>query len=214
VATGAPGGVGQGGGPAGRGAQVSADLAVTPGQTLYVNVGGSDGFNGGGSSSGSGGGGGGASDVRTVSRDQDGSLDSRLIVAGGGGGSGEGVFEDDCGGTLRGAAGGDAGSAGGNGPWCKDLRGVINGGLAGGTSGGAGGQSAGGLGGFSGGSGDGQSGSLGLGGNGGQFGGGAGGGYYGGGGSTNFASVVTGEDPDPPVQHAPGGWGRRVQPGA
>ena len=64
VATGAPGAVGQRGGPAGRGAQVSGDLTVTPGQTLYVEVGGAPtgghsdcvagvdcigGFNGGGS---------------------------------------------------------------------------------------------------------------------------------------------------------------------
>ena len=40
VATGAPGGVGNGGAPGGLGAQVSADLAISPGQTLYVNVGG------------------------------------------------------------------------------------------------------------------------------------------------------------------------------
>ena len=63
VATGAPGGVGYLGGRAGRGARVGADLAVSPGQTLYVNVGGAPtggncyqsaachgGFNGGGSS--------------------------------------------------------------------------------------------------------------------------------------------------------------------
>src|SRR5215210_4172452 len=81
-ATGAPGAVGALGGTAGRGATVSGDLTVTPGQLLYVNVGGAPtgrvgcaniacvgGFNGGGSSL-SGGGGGGASDVRTVSRDQ------------------------------------------------------------------------------------------------------------------------------------------------
>ena len=113
VATGAPGAVGFFGGSAGRGAQVSGDLTVTPGQTLYVNVGGTPtnvagtcfenvacigGFNGGGSSlyafGGRGGGGGGASDVRTVatpsSGDQSESLNSRLIVAGGGGGSGQG----------------------------------------------------------------------------------------------------------------------------
>jgi hypothetical protein len=111
VATGAPGAVGDIGGRAGRGAQVSGDLPVSPGQTLYVNVGGAPtfsntptlscvqrdftfiacagGFNGGGSSQS---GGGGASDVRTLSRsgDQVESLESRLIVAAGGGGSGGG----------------------------------------------------------------------------------------------------------------------------
>ncbi len=40
VATGAPGAVGLEGGSAGRGAKVSGDLTVTPGDTLYVNVGG------------------------------------------------------------------------------------------------------------------------------------------------------------------------------
>lgn len=205
VATGAPGAVGGalGGvasGPAGRGATVSGDLTITPGQKLYVNVGGAPtgdptgsicranvacvgGFNGGGSSSsassGFGGGGGGASDVRTVATpstgDQGESLNSRLIVAGGGGGSGgwRGCGID--GPILPGGAGGDAGSDGGDGTPCSDTPG---------TGGDAGSQSAGG----SGGSPDGHSGSLGLGGNGGGsfggsgFGGGGGGGYYGGGG--------------------------------
>ena len=199
VATGAPGAVGFFGGSAGRGATVSGDLTVTPGQTLYVNVGGTPtnvagtcfenvacigGFNGGGSSlyafGGRGGGGGGASDVRTVatpsSGDQSESLNSRLIVAGGGGGSGQGrgCGIDDP--PLPGGTGGDAGSDGGDGTPCPSE--------TGGTGGDAGSQSAGG----SGGSPEGQSGSLGLGGNGGGnfggggFGGGGGGGYYGGGG--------------------------------
>jgi hypothetical protein len=84
-------------------------IAVTPGQTLYVYVGGSPvagaatcgagpypsyasaGFNGGGSSLAtqgiSGGGGGGASDVRTNTNALTTGNDTRLIVAGGGGGS-------------------------------------------------------------------------------------------------------------------------------
>jgi hypothetical protein len=199
LAIGAPGGVGESGDSAGRGAHVSADLTVTPGQTLYVNVGGAatsddnrcdegvacvGGFNGGASGVG-GGGGGGASDVRTVSREQDASLPSRLIVAGGGGGSGVGVSSEECG-DLIGAHGGDAGSDGGDGAWCG-----VGGAPAGGTGGVAGGQSAGGSGGFS--LVFGQSGSLGLGGEGGQDDGGAGGGGYyggGGGGSTNSASDV------------------------
>ena len=78
VATGAPGAEGYMGGTEGAGAQVSGDLTVTPGDTLYVNVGGTPtggdcysfqvacigGFNGGGTSF-FGGGGGGASDVGT-----------------------------------------------------------------------------------------------------------------------------------------------------
>jgi hypothetical protein len=79
VATGAPGSGEANGGTGGRGAQVSADLTVFPGQTLYVNVegtptGGNGGFNGGGSSGSFGGGGGGASDVRTISRDRNNTL--------------------------------------------------------------------------------------------------------------------------------------------
>jgi Glycine rich protein len=132
VAAGAPGAVGLEGGSAGRGARVSGDLTVAPGDTLYLNVGGAPtnvavtchpaaacigGFNGGGSSI-FGGGGGGASDVRTVSRDQDGSLASRLIVAGGGGGSGLGAT---CIETLSGGSGGAAGSDGGDGATCLTL---------------------------------------------------------------------------------------------
>jgi uncharacterized repeat protein (TIGR01451 family) len=86
--------------------EVVSDVAVSPGQTLYVEVGGKGGwssdaadtspggFNGGGAGDGgivmSGGGGGGASDLRTCAR-ADGSCDtlaSRLVVAGGGGGLG------------------------------------------------------------------------------------------------------------------------------
>jgi hypothetical protein len=106
VAIGAPGGA-AGSDAGGRGAQATADLAVTPGEPLYVEVGakggdgdaqgfgpgGAGGFNGGGGggpgiggTNASGGGGGGASDVRTVAGGQPGSLASRLIVAGAGGG--------------------------------------------------------------------------------------------------------------------------------
>lgn len=99
----------------GFGAVVSASLPVSPGQPLYVYVAGNGqdaqasgavaagGANGGGNTGapttgeegdgagGGAGGGGGASDVRTVPAPttgaQTGSLDSRLLVAGGGGGS-------------------------------------------------------------------------------------------------------------------------------
>ena len=104
TAVGAPGGTGVAPvePPGGDGASVTATVAVTPGETLYVEVGG-DGatgpcsvggttgtaFNGGGSSV-CGGGGGGASDVRTCSMTACPNLtpDTRLVVAGGGGGRG------------------------------------------------------------------------------------------------------------------------------
>ena len=114
VAVGARGGRGSDslpnrGGSGGRGDRLEADLAVTPGQTLFIEVGGtgasganggSGGFNGGGDSGPgyfgtSGGGGGGASDVRTCSAlatacpGTAGSLTSRLLVAAGGGGGGD-----------------------------------------------------------------------------------------------------------------------------
>ncbi len=92
--------VGSGGGTAGSehpvhggvGAVVSGDLAVTPGQVLYVEVGGLE-FNGGAHSVVSAAGGG-ASDLRMVSigaaesPGNEESLKSRLLVAAGGGGGG------------------------------------------------------------------------------------------------------------------------------
>jgi hypothetical protein len=82
---------GHGGAPA----RVTGTIAVTPGQVLYVEVGGIGlsealgGFNGGGYPLG-----GGASDVRTASRVDPYSVFSRLIVAGGGGGgSGGGTYQ-------------------------------------------------------------------------------------------------------------------------
>jgi hypothetical protein len=119
VAIGAAGRSGSAGGSGGAGAAVAGTLAVTPGQTLYVEVGGVGECNGsglGGSGTSFGGGaGGGASDVRTLSVADGGgslcntqstpSLNSRLIVAGGGGGDGGGAF-----GTF--GLGGAAGQAG------------------------------------------------------------------------------------------------------
>jgi hypothetical protein len=206
VATGAPGAVGFDGLSAGRGARVSGNLTVTPDDTLYVNVGGAPigapvvdpitgevsnpydcyltvdcvgGFNGGGSND-FGGGGGGASDVRTVARAQDRSLDSRLIVAAGGGGSGAGWDCEDGEQTLlhRGT-GGDAGSDGGEGEMCYSTPGGSGGGAGSLSAGGAGGDSN-----FD----EGFSGSLGQGGDGGGIsGGGGGGGYWGGGGGGGWA---------------------------
>ena len=163
----------------GAAAEVSANLAVIPGQVLYVEVGGigqdsgeggaggAGGFNGGAAGGSASGGGGGASDVRLLPRSAGLGSDTRLIVAGGAGGSGgRGV---DCGGS-----GGDAGSSG---AFSCEWEG-----------GGAGTQSAGGAGGAGCLSESGESGQLGLGGIGGfggsgnNGGGGGGGGYYGGGG--------------------------------
>ena len=212
VATGAPGApsVFTPTSPGGLGAQVSGDLAVTPGDTLYVNVGGAPtfvadtcfagnggnacvgGFNGGGSGGRFAGGGGGASDVREISRAEAGSLDSRLIVAGGGGGAGPNATCAATGTRNPGGAGGAAGFDGGDGGSCGPV--------AGGTGGDAGGQSAGGAGGRP----HGQSGSLGLGGNaGGSTGGGGGGGYYGGGSGGEAQTVIIDSVP----YQAPAGGG-------
>ena len=157
---------------------------MTPGQTLYVEVGGNGGegahlnpggFNGGGEG---GSGGGGASDVRTTTRAAGLFPDDRLLVAGGGGGGGQ----NGEGGCLAGA-GGAAGSAAGE---------AGKAGTCGNQGGGPGTQSGGGAGGANG-CGHGEAGQLGAGGVGGgngyhgeschfDYGGGGGGGYYGGGG--------------------------------
>jgi hypothetical protein len=163
----------------GGAAQVTANLSVTPGQTLYVEVGGNgvDGssgggssFNGGAASGGAGaGGGGGASDIRTTPLAAGLVPDNRLIVAAGGGGGGRN------GASGSGALGGDAGAAGG------EPEGISQGGSPGGeTEGGLGGEGC-----FE--AGDaGQRGSGGAGGAGeiaeAGPGGGGGGGYFGGGG--------------------------------
>jgi hypothetical protein len=168
----------------GRGAVVSGDLAVTGGDVFYVEVGGGatvgsrcypgqpcdGGFNGGGSSTSIfGTGGGGASDVRTMTRTDPGTLASRLLVAAGGGGGGDDL------GRCPGGAGGDAGAPGGNGGSC---------GLGGGTGGGPGTASAGGAGGAP----RGAAGGLGAGGSADTGGGGGGGLYGGGGGGSNGAA--------------------------
>src|SRR6266545_2959187 len=150
-AQGGAGGVDVGGGTPGtaaNGGQVTATIAVTPGQILFVNVGGlgqvggsgrpavggPGGFNGGavGGDGGlfgvAGGGGGGASDVR-----QGGSaLANRVVVAGGGGG----------GGANQGAGTGGAGGAGGGTTGAAGANGNL-----GGAGGGGGTQAAGGAGG-------------------------------------------------------------------
>ena len=131
--------------PGGAGGMVIGELsvgavsAITPGETLYVAVGGTPtksngGFNGGGSGNDGGGsaGGGGASDVRACSRTSPScangvtSLLARLIVAGGGGGAGGCVLarsQSFCG------RGGSAGGPGGPGRSSRSL--TIPGGGAG-----------------------------------------------------------------------------------
>lgn len=198
VAIGAKGGKGSDsgssiGGSGGLGGRLEADLAVSPGQLLFVEVGGpgsnapltAGGFNGGGDSviffSLAGGGGGGATDLRSCSvlamscSGASDSLSSRLIVAGGGGGGGAlGQLT-----TGTGGGGGNAGQDGQAGAGSPTMAG--EGGNAGTQAGGG----AGGLG-HSGGS-NGTPGSFGKGGNGtatsgAEPGGGGGGGYFGGGG--------------------------------
>ena len=191
------GGPGAGGAKGGMGDRLFGSVAVSPGATLYVHVGGAGngstgGSNGGGSGRGGPGehgepyphslgfGGGGATDIRSCSAGvcsmaQD---DTRWVVAAGGGGAGGDGRE-----WGLGAHGGAAGALGSNSSY--------NGPVAeyGGVGGGAGGYYAGGGAGTGGyGSGSGAAGTLGAGGAGGHGsysgggGGGGGGGYYGGGG--------------------------------
>ncbi len=88
-----------GGGSVGQGAEVTGQLTVTPGQIIYVYVGGAGsssfyyggspgGWNGGGNTTGNGGSGGGASDIRMGGI----ALANRLVVAGGGGGTGNACY--------------------------------------------------------------------------------------------------------------------------
>lgn len=176
VAVGAGGG-GTLGGRGGPGAQVTADLSVSPGSTLFaeVNI-------GGGAGGADGAGGGGESDLRTCSITNpacpavgDPFQDPRLIVAGGGGGAGA-------------AGGGGSGGAGGVGTnTCNPGANGTNGeaGTVGG-GGAGGGCPGGGAGGFAGPGGvAGTNGTASSGGAGGTTfhgGGGGGAGYFGGGG--------------------------------
>jgi hypothetical protein len=170
---GGSGGEGSSGG--GAAAAVTGVLEVTPGQLLYVEVGGTGedsgagsegGFNGGANGGGGAGGGGGASDIRLQPRAAGLAIDTRgAVAAGGGGGAGDG--------ENAGGAGGAAGSGGGTSE-------------GGNEGGGAGTESTGGGGGF-GCSAGGTSGERGSGGAGGpgfstNSGGGGGGGLFGGGG--------------------------------
>ncbi len=179
----------------GKGGQVSGTLAVTPGETLYIyvggeggdynNGGGQGGFNGGGSGvapgwgPGGGAGGGGATDLRQGGQ----TLADRVLVAGGGGGGADRGNGGD-GGFMSGTSGSDWIGNNPAGPSPAGLHGQ------GGT------QSMGGVAGING-DGDGTAGSLGIGGAGGagfKSGGGGGGGYYGGGGGSGIiaGNTVTG----------------------
>lgn len=137
------------------GAEVSGNISVTPGQVLYVEVGGSgfgiqSGFDGGGLAAvttaegggSSGGDGGGASDVRTVACGAEcasggaggpASLASRLLVAGGGGGGGGTGANSNNGNPLGGAGGAGGGSSE------LGFSGADGGTVAGGVPGGGGG---------------------------------------------------------------------------
>jgi hypothetical protein len=163
----------------GAGGYAKGDLAVTPGQVLYLYVGGQGGnpgggWNGGGSGHANGsypasGGGGGGSDVRIGGQ----TLSDRVIVAGGGGGSCT-LYSGNYSSTTPGTGGGNAGTAAGN---------VFNG-TATATGGDGGNQNSGGNAGN--GNQAGSPGTLGQGGNGfpgsNSMAGGGGGGFYGGGG--------------------------------
>ena len=214
----AKGAAGSNGGPdsqytagyGGGGGSAEATIAVTPGESLAIFVGGSGmrgGFNGGRGRVGGTcrlhcfGVGGGASDVR---QGGDRLADRVVVAAGGGGGGGDGCIGLPSCYITTGGKGGDGGGAiGGSG-------GTGYGNLAG--SGGAGGtQSGGGKGGASGGGscsgsngrrGAGGEGPFGCGGDGG-FGGGGGGGYYGGGGGGGGGESSSG----PGNQYGAGGGG-------
>jgi hypothetical protein len=183
----------------GFGALVSAQVPVTPGQTLYVEVGSSLGFNGGGTGGGEGGHGGGASDVSTCSATASScpggvsGLATRILVAGGGGGGGHDGSQVESGIEflrygVKGGSGGSAGSspaAGSSGAGHSGASGGIGGepggpNAGGGPGAGGSGPTSSGISGVAGTEGSGGAGGAGYEDEGG--GGGGGGGYYGGGG--------------------------------
>jgi hypothetical protein len=164
-ARGASGNITGAGDSPGAGARVVAKLAVTPGETLRINVGGATGFNGGGTGFASGGG---ATDIRQGGA----ALTDRKITAGGGGGGSKGAGEAQ---SPGGAAGAQDGANGGDSALAEGGKGATTG--AGGNGG-----SAGGGGGAAGGNGASGTGGNGATGGGRTSGGGGGGGLYGGGG--------------------------------
>ena len=210
----------------GRGARVTATRSVTPGSTVYIEVGTTrqswerEPFQSGGVH-----GGGGATDLRSVSISAGAaaSLASRWLVAGGGGGAGNNsvptdhCFRQDSEGrqvTLRGGAGGDAGAPDGSGypgQAAEDCPGPGKPGGAGGdgattTAGGSGPSTPGSLGA----GGDPPYATSGGGGGAGLYGGAAGGdGTWpaGGGGGGGGSSLVP---PDGTIEVAPRGWSSLV----
>lgn len=198
------------GGTQGRGGRLQGVLAVTPGQTLYISIGGQGGtpggagggnpglggFNGGGDGGAStgtggtqGGGGGGATDIRVGGT----ALANRVCVAGGGGSSGRntGAGAGGDGGGTTGHAGGIGGASGAAGGGTPSAGGAAGTGGVNGTAG-ASGQAG------KGGSTTTTNANAGSGGGGGYFGGGGGAGMAsgsgsgGGGGGSNFAGTMTG----------------------
>lgn len=85
------------GGQGGLGGYSTGQIKLTAGQTIYINVGGQNGWNGGGTAT-LGANGGGASDIRMNGTD----ISDRVIVAGGGGGGGNGATGGYGGGTSGG----------------------------------------------------------------------------------------------------------------
>ena len=119
----------------GLGGRVQGNLAVAPGQTLFITVGGlgqngysmgaGGGFNGGAPGGAYGGGGGGATDIRVGGV----GLSSRVVIAGGGGGAANSAI------ALGDYSGGRNGNGGGAGPLTSSL-GTGAGGLYSGGGGG------------------------------------------------------------------------------
>jgi hypothetical protein len=209
-------GAGVGGSIGGKGGETVATIAVTPGETLKINVGGAAPSPGSGSGPGGGGGtgdpvcaeggfacfgggGGGASDVRQGGT----SAANRVLVAGGGGGAGGAssgfcTAPDLCITSVAGGDGGDGGSSGSRGADGADgaLEGVHTGGCGGGGASQVAGGPAGGTSGelCAGPTGNTGGGVAEFGGNGGDSaqgggaGGGGGGGFFGGGGGSGGAA--------------------------
>lgn len=157
-AWGAQGGSASNGHAGGKGAYTSGIIRLNKDTSLYVYVGGQNGYNGGGTRGSSGGGavGGGATDIRLIPKSQDNSLASRIMVAGAGGGS---YYWSNS--RSGGAAGGLTGSAGEYYNTCQSTGGTqVSGGTCSSSSS--------------------VTGSFGIGGNGQGMAAGGGGGYYGG----------------------------------
>mgnify|MGYP006908340778 CR=1 FL=1 len=126
-ADGAQGGSNMIGVVGGLGGTALGDLTVTPGDTLFVYVGGSNGYNGGGlggntlnCTNADGGVGGGASDVRVGGI----TLNDRVIVGAGGGGAG-GDRINGCGRGSGGGGGGGYYGGGGGAGWPSATGGTL-----------------------------------------------------------------------------------------